>query len=449
MHLICVLTGGVPPRPGEISLAHHGVLFLDELVEFNRPALEALREPLETGHITISRAARRAEFPARFQLVAAMNPCPCGHLGSPLRACRCSPDVVSRYQARLSGPLLDRIDLQVEVLAVAPQTLSAAPDGEPTAAIAARVAAAQAVQQARQGVVNAQLAGQSLDEHCGLDAAAAQFLHAAGFHCLSVDIRGHGANAAEALPLSAGEFGLDALAAFHALVARPEVTSGAIVGHSMGAIGAVLAAAADPRVAAVVATSTPADPYRLTRQTFRLARLPIPDPIAYPLAWLTTRVYLRPRAHVVADISASAAIARYAGPILLIHGDADDVVPVAHLSRLAAAARRARAGDPEAAPVETLVIPGGQHSWLYEVAAYRAEVARFLSAAFDGPLTPLHAASLAAATQAERVPAAEERLSAVDTMPGGFRTLVRVALPGATKRVDIEALATADEPGLG
>lgn len=176
---VALVGGGSPPRPGEISLAHHGVLFLDELVEFNRPALEALREPLESGHITISRAARRAEFPARFQLVAAMNPCPCGHLGSPLRACRCSPDVVSRYQARLSGPLLDRIDLQVEVLAVAPQTLSAAPDGETTAAIAARVAAAQVVQQARQGAVNAQLAGQALDEHCALDAAATQFLHTA------------------------------------------------------------------------------------------------------------------------------------------------------------------------------------------------------------------------------------------------------------------------------
>jgi len=171
--------GGAPPRPGEISLAHHGVLFLDELVEFNRTALEALREPLETGHITISRAARRAEFPARFQLVAAMNPCPCGHLGSPLRACRCSPDVVSRYQARLSGPLLDRIDLQVEVLAVAPQTLSAAPDGEPTATIAARVAEAHAVQRTRQGLVNALLAGQALDEHCAIDAAATQFLHTA------------------------------------------------------------------------------------------------------------------------------------------------------------------------------------------------------------------------------------------------------------------------------
>lgn len=171
--------GGAPPRPGEISLAHHGVLFLDELVEFNRTALEALREPLETGHITISRAARRAEFPARFQLVAAMNPCPCGHLGSPLRACRCSPDVVSRYQARLSGPLLDRIDLQVEVLAVTPQALSAAPDGEPTAVIAGRVAAAHDLQRTRQGLMNALLAGQALDEHCALDTAATQFLHTA------------------------------------------------------------------------------------------------------------------------------------------------------------------------------------------------------------------------------------------------------------------------------
>ena len=277
----------------------------------------------------------------------------------------------------------------------------------------------------------------------------ALFLHAAGFHCLTIDIRGHGANPAEDMPVSAGEFGTDALAAFRALLARPEVTSGAIAGHSMGAIGAILAAAADDRVAAVVSTSAPADPYRLTRQTFRLARLPIPDPIAYPLAWLTTRVYLRPRRHVVGDISASAAIARYRGPILLIHGDDDDVVPVSHLARLATAARRTRAGGPSAAPVETLVVPGGQHSWLYEDARYRAEVARFLAAALDGPVQPLHAASLAAATPAERVPAAEERLSAVDTIHGGFRTLVEVALPGATRRVDPEALATADEPGLG
>lgn len=118
----------------------------------------------------------------------------------------------------------------------------------------------------------------------------AQFLTAAGFHCMTVDVRGHGGNPAETLPVSAGEFGADALAAFEALIDRPEVTVGAIAGHSMGAIGAILAGAADDRVAAVVATSSPADPYRLTRQTFRLAHLPLTDPIAYPLAWLTTRV---------------------------------------------------------------------------------------------------------------------------------------------------------------
>src|SRR6188508_102784 len=170
----------------------------------------------------------------------------------------------------------------------------------------------------------------------------ALFLHAAGFHTLTIDVRGHGANPPEPLPLSAGEFGADARAAFRALLDRPEVTEAAIAGHSMGAIGAILAAAADPRVAAVVATSAPADPYRLTRQTFRLAHLPIPDVIAYPLAWLTTRVYVRPRGHRVEDVSATRAIARYRGPILLAHGDDDSVVPVAHIDRLAAAARSTR-----------------------------------------------------------------------------------------------------------
>jgi magnesium chelatase family protein len=176
---VALVGGGSPPRPGEISLAHHGVLFLDEFVEFNRMALEALREPLETGHITISRAARQAEFPARFQLVAAMNPCPCGYFGSKTRACRCSPDGVARYQGRLSGPVLDRIDLQVEVLSVTPEELSAAPDGEPTAVVRQRVADAMARQLQRQGGCNAQLSGAALDEHCGLDAAAIKFLHAA------------------------------------------------------------------------------------------------------------------------------------------------------------------------------------------------------------------------------------------------------------------------------
>ncbi|WP_127997887.1 YifB family Mg chelatase-like AAA ATPase [Piscinibacter defluvii] len=168
--------GGSPPRPGEISLAHHGVLFLDELPEFARASLEALREPLETGRITISRAARQAEFPARFQLLAAMNPCPCGHLGSPLRACRCTPDVVARYQGRLSGPLLDRIDLQVDVPAVPPEALAAAPDGAPSAQVAARVASARERALQRQGMLNAALAGEALERHAALDAAGSAFL---------------------------------------------------------------------------------------------------------------------------------------------------------------------------------------------------------------------------------------------------------------------------------
>ncbi|MEP7057385.1 MAG: YifB family Mg chelatase-like AAA ATPase [Caldimonas sp.] len=170
--------GGSPPRPGEITLAHHGVLFLDELPEFPRAALEALREPLETGRISISRAARQAEFPARFQLVAAMNPCPCGHLGDAFRACRCSPDAVLRYQGRISGPLLDRIDLQVEVPAVAPEALGGAPDGESSAVVAARVAVARDRALARQGCANALLAGDALDRHAALDALAARFLQA-------------------------------------------------------------------------------------------------------------------------------------------------------------------------------------------------------------------------------------------------------------------------------
>ncbi|MFZ5521722.1 MAG: YifB family Mg chelatase-like AAA ATPase [Pseudomonadota bacterium] len=176
---VALVGGGSPPRPGEISLAHRGVLFLDELPEFPRAALEALREPLETGGITISRAARQAEFPARFQLIAAMNPCPCGHLGSTLRTCRCTPEQVLRYQGRLSGPLLDRLDLQVEVPAVPPEVLAAAPDGEPTTVVAERAARARAVQTGRQGCANALLDGRGLDAHAQLDAAASAFLQTA------------------------------------------------------------------------------------------------------------------------------------------------------------------------------------------------------------------------------------------------------------------------------
>lgn len=172
---VALVGGGSPPRPGEISLAHEGVLFLDELPEFPRAALEALREPLETGHITISRAARSADFPARFQLIAAMNPCPCGHLGRVQPACRCTPDQVARYQGRLSGPLLDRIDLHVEVPALDAQELLAAAPGEASAVVRARCTQAHQRALARQGTPNQNLQGQALDKHLQLDAAAAQF----------------------------------------------------------------------------------------------------------------------------------------------------------------------------------------------------------------------------------------------------------------------------------
>jgi magnesium chelatase family protein len=173
---VALVGGGTPPRPGEISLAHHGVLFLDELAEVNRSALEALREPLENGHITISRAARQARFPAKFQLIAAMNPCPCGYLGSTLKACRCTPDQVARYQGKLSGPLLDRIDLQVEVPTLAPDVLMQSGPGESTVTVRARCAAAHAKAMARQGAPNQALLGQALDDHVQLETSAAQFL---------------------------------------------------------------------------------------------------------------------------------------------------------------------------------------------------------------------------------------------------------------------------------
>lgn len=176
---VALVGGGSPPRPGEISLAHQGVLFLDELPEFPRAALEALREPLETGHIRISRAAMQSEFPARFLLVAAMNPCPCGYLGHPTRACRDTPDQIARYQGRLSGPLLDRIDLHVEVPALPPAELLHSAPSEDSATVRTRVVAARARAEARQGQPNQQLAGRELDGQLQADTAARQFLHTA------------------------------------------------------------------------------------------------------------------------------------------------------------------------------------------------------------------------------------------------------------------------------
>jgi len=176
---VALVGGGSPPKPGEISLAHHGVLFLDELPEFPRRALEALREPLENGRITLSRAATQAEFPARFQLIAAMNPCPCGYLGSPLKACRCTPDQIARYQGKLSGPLLDRIDLQVEVATLRPEELLNTPAGESTACVRERCTAAHARAIERQGVDNQHLASAQLENLVKASAEALQFLNKA------------------------------------------------------------------------------------------------------------------------------------------------------------------------------------------------------------------------------------------------------------------------------
>jgi magnesium chelatase family protein len=169
---LSVSDSGSFPRPGEISLAHKGVLFLDELPEFDRKVLEVLREPLETGHVVISRAARQADFPAEFQLVAAMNPCPCGFLGDGRNRCRCTPDMVMRYRGKISGPLLDRIDVQIDMPALKDDEIMQATMGEDTATIRARVMAARQRQLERQGVANSKLEGRAIEDHCAVDAAA-------------------------------------------------------------------------------------------------------------------------------------------------------------------------------------------------------------------------------------------------------------------------------------
>ncbi|MEE4379905.1 MAG: YifB family Mg chelatase-like AAA ATPase [Candidatus Competibacteraceae bacterium] len=176
---VALVGGGSQPRPGEISLAHHGVLFLDELTEFNRRGLEVLREPLESGRITISRAARQAEFPARFQLIAAMNPCPCGYLGDPERTCDCSPEQVRRYRARVSGPLLDRIDMQIEVPRLAHKLLRGKSAEESSAVVRERIEAARIRQQQRAGKTNNLLAPRDIERDCALQDQDYQLLEKA------------------------------------------------------------------------------------------------------------------------------------------------------------------------------------------------------------------------------------------------------------------------------
>jgi uncharacterized protein len=256
----------------------------------------------------------------------------------------------------------------------------------------------------------------------------AQFLHAAGFHVLTFDVRGNGENPAERLPMSVGEYAADARAAVSVLAARTEVTGVGVLGHSMGAAGALVAAAADVSILAVVALAAPADPARLTRQTFRLAQLPIPGLIAWPLAWLTTWVYLRPRNHTVRSVSAGWAIRRIAAPVLLVHGSDDRAVPVEDMTRLA---RMRRSSRPEAV-TETLVVEGGRHSWLYEFPEFRSAAARFLAAHLGGGPDPDLAATAAAATPTHRLPD-PERPTVLAAEPGGFRSLARLVRPSESR----------------
>ena len=174
---VALVGGGSSPRPGEASLAHHGVLFLDELPEFDRRVLESLREPLESGSIVVSRAARQAEFPASFQFIAALKPCPCGYLGDGRGRCRCTAEQIDRYRGKLSGPLLDRIDLHIEVPRVPAEALrSVTQEGEPSVIVASRVERALERQLQRQGVANSRLNNREIERYCRASTAALALL---------------------------------------------------------------------------------------------------------------------------------------------------------------------------------------------------------------------------------------------------------------------------------
>jgi magnesium chelatase family protein len=191
---VALVGGGSQPKPGEVSLAHHGVLFLDEMLEFSRHVLEVLRQPLEEGFVTIARAARTAVFPARFVLVGAMNPCPCGFAGDPMRPCRCTPLQIDRYRGRLSGPLRDRLDLTVEVPALPPASLGASADGESSATVRGRVVSARERQRARYDGdrirTNGELTSRLLARHCALDDGGARLLNSAAAR-LTLSARGY------------------------------------------------------------------------------------------------------------------------------------------------------------------------------------------------------------------------------------------------------------------
>lgn len=176
---VALVGGGTYPKPGEISLAHHGVLFLDELPEFNRSVLEVLREPLESGIIHVSRAMQQVEFPAKFQLLSAMNPCPCGYYGDPVHECTCTDFAISRYRGRVSGPMLDRIDLHVEVPRITTEELQSTAEGESSSTIRERVDKARAMQMMRRGKTNADLSVKEIEKDCALGEAETKLLEMA------------------------------------------------------------------------------------------------------------------------------------------------------------------------------------------------------------------------------------------------------------------------------
>jgi alpha-beta hydrolase superfamily lysophospholipase len=230
--------------------------------------------------------------------------------------------------------------------------------------------------------------------------AHVRYLHAAGFHCLVFDARGHGDNPPETLPVNVPEFAEDTAAAARWLAARADVSAVGVIGHSMGGAGAIVAAAREPEIAAVVSVSAPADLVWMTRKTFEMAEMHVPEFIATPLAWLTAAVLLIPRRHSVEEASAVVAAGRYRGPLLLIHGAQDHGVPVEHLGKIELAALESRdVGD---GPVESLILPDFGHRWLYEDPDCRRKVAAFFARSLGGPIAPEVAAERAAECVVER-----------------------------------------------
>jgi pimeloyl-ACP methyl ester carboxylesterase len=230
--------------------------------------------------------------------------------------------------------------------------------------------------------------------------AYARYLHAAGFHCLVFDVRGHGDNPPETVAMNVPEFAEDTVAAARWLAARPDVSSVGVLGHSIGGAGAIAAAAREPAIEAVVSAAAPADLVRITRKTFEMAGMNIPEPIATPLAWFTAAILLVPRRRSVEQASATAAAGRYRGPLFLIHGAQDHAVPVEHLELIGRAAAKHRTdGD---APIETLVLPTFGHRWLYEDAGCRRKTAAFFAKWLHSPISPEVAGERAAECVVER-----------------------------------------------